>query len=62
VHLVAVTRSCGAEGEQLDGVLERQRLQLHDGLAGKLERDLAGAQDAQVGRGVEQALGQRGGV
>ena len=49
----------GAAGEQLDGVGERERRELEHGLAVDVEWHLAGAQDPQPGRGVEEADGER---
>ena len=65
LHRVAGGRRAGrrATGEQLDGVGERERRELEHGLAVDVERDLAGAEDPQPGRGVEEADGERrGGV
>ena len=62
-HLLRVARAGRPEGEELDSVFEPQRSELEHGLACELERHLAGAQDPQRRRRVEQALHERrGGV
>ena len=47
--------------EQLDRVVDRERTELDEALAVDAERTLAGAQDAQLGPGVEQLLDEIGG-
>ena len=59
MHLGRIAAARGAAREQLDRSVERERGELHHRLAVDAERELAGREDPQPGRGGEQPRRQR---